>query len=337
MRLCRASVVPTVICRPALRRIALATSLAFVGGWSGSAAGAELQLDRDFPLNRISWFDGGFGTTRPNLTISPAPRDVPTVTLTPHAGSLSISLNFGSGLTASQKNIFTTAKTTWEGLLGDYRSEVLNAGARPVPAITAFGELIDGPGNVLGSAGPTFGISQGGFVLTTQGNMRFDTADLAVMEGNGTLYSVILHEMGHVLGFGTLWTYNGLYTDGTGQFHGSTALSTYRTEFNQPGATFVPVELGGGSGTANGHWNESDGGGSLTGITTGAGNDMAFELMTGWLNAPTFISATTIASFHDIGFAAIPEPAEVGLAFAGLAGLTLWVRRRGQKHSSLPA
>ena len=36
--------------------------------------------------------------------------------------------------------------------------------------------------------------------------MQFDTADLATMEANGSLVDVITHEMGHVLGFGTIWT-----------------------------------------------------------------------------------------------------------------------------------
>jgi hypothetical protein len=36
--------------------------------------------------------------------------------------------------------------------------------------------------------------------------MSFDTADLDRMEADGCLQDVILHEMGHVLGFGTLWS-----------------------------------------------------------------------------------------------------------------------------------
>ena len=35
--------------------------------------------------------------------------------------------------------------------------------------------------------------------------MTFDTADLQAMEANGTLVDVITHEMGHVLGIGTIW------------------------------------------------------------------------------------------------------------------------------------
>ena len=42
--------------------------------------------------------------------------------------------------------------------------------------------------------------------------MQFDSADLASMEASGSLYGVILHEMGHVLGIGTSWAYRGLLT-----------------------------------------------------------------------------------------------------------------------------
>jgi hypothetical protein len=123
-----------------------------------------------------------------------------------------------------------------------------------------------------------------------------------------------------VIGFGTLWTLNGLYVDGSGQYTGANALATYRTEFNQPAATFVPVELGGGSGTANGHWNEVDGGGGNTGIVDSLNRDMKNELMTGWLNSPTFVSLTTINSFKDLGYvvSAVPEPGVMAMWLLGL-------------------
>jgi hypothetical protein len=186
-------------------------------------------------------------------------------------------------------------------------------------------------------------VFQGGYVLATQGVMQFDLADLAALEVNGVLLTVITHEMAHVMGFGTLWEYNSVYVNGSGQYTGANALAAYQAEFD-PSATFVPVELGGGPGTANGHWDEVDGGvvggdDGLTGITNSWGDDMGFELMTGWLNStgdqPAFISNTTVQSFVDIGYtvsvslpASVPEPATVWLLGIGLAGISLSTRRR---------
>jgi hypothetical protein len=141
--------------------------------------------------------------------------------------------------------------------------------------------------------------------------MQFDSADLAGLQSSGLLYDVILHEMAHVLGIGTLWSssavgvpgFQELYVSGTGQYTGANALAAWRTEFNQPSATFVPVELGGGAGTANAHWNEVNGGGSNTGFVSNiTGRDFRFELMTGWLDGPTYISSVTMGSFQDLGY-----------------------------------
>ena len=268
------------------------------------------------------------GPTEPILDLGSA------VPMNVGSGGLTINIAFGTGLTDSQKSLFTTAKETWQSLLGNYNAAVLAAGNVIQPTITASGEAIDGVGGTLGSAGPNLITKRAGIWLSKEGQMSFDTADLASMEANGSLYSVILHEMAHVLGFGTLWTYNSLYVNGSGQYTGAKALAAYKTEFNQPGATFVPVELGGSSGTANGHWNEVDNGSGLTGITQiGTGKDMRNELMTGWLNTPTFISKTTLAAFADLGFDPVPEPAEYATAFGLLLATFTVIRRRAAAQS----
>lgn len=242
------------------------------------------------------------------------------------AAPFTISVNFGGGLTAGQQAIFTTAANTWMGLLPSYQPGISIAALN----ISASGVAIDGVGGILGSAGPNTLTNQSGYVLATAGEMQFDSADLSNMESNGTLLPVILHEMAHVMGFGTLWTNNGVYIVNTGQYTGPNALSAYQTEFSQPSATFVPVELGGGSGTANGHWNEVDGGGCCTGILSTNG-DMTYEIMTGWLNSGSYISRTTVGSFVDIGYLAAtaetPEPATFVLLSAGLAVIGLARRR----------
>jgi hypothetical protein len=120
--------------------------------------------------------------------------------------------------------------------------------------------ISDGVGKVLGSAGPDAAYYRGKEIYTASGSMTFDTADIDAPIAQRSFGDVILHEMAHVIGFGTLWGYNGVYVSNSGQYSGNCALSTYRTEFNQPTATFVPLELGGSAGTANSHWNEVDGG-----------------------------------------------------------------------------
>ncbi|MFT7514560.1 MAG: hypothetical protein ACI9QL_003782 [Candidatus Omnitrophota bacterium] len=127
-----------------------------------------------------------------------------------------------------------------------------------------------------------------------------------------------------------------LYVNGTGQYTGANALAAWQTEFGQTAATFVPIELGGG-GTANGHFNEVDGGAGLTGfvsnIETGPNNDFRNELMTGWLNAPSFISNVTIGSLADLGYdviyntAAVPEP-QTALPLLFLCVMVFSIRRR---------
>ncbi len=130
-------------------------------------------------------------------------------------------------------------------------------------------------------------------------------------------------EMAHVIGFGTLWAANGVYQYGSGQYTGQNALEAYRVESGNADASYVPIELDGGNGTANSHWDESIG---------------RSELMTGWFDSNTYISQTTIASFADIGYALrgvyedvapVPVPA-TGLLLIGGLGTLLGMRRR--KH-----
>ena len=191
---------------------------------------------------------------------------------------------------------------------------------------------IDGPGGTLGSAGPTELVNDGSVILATRGIMNFDSADIQNLANSGALEDVILHEMAHVLGIGTLWTNNNLYVNGSGQYTGVNALAQYQVEFDND-ATFVPVELDGGPGTANGHWDE----GNITVIdpnNVNFGRERNEALLTGFLDPNgTFISNTTGGSLHDLGyeinFAAIqgvPEPSSVmAIILVGIAGLS---RRR---------
>jgi hypothetical protein len=121
--------------------------------------------------------------------------------------------------------------------------------------------------------------------------MQFDSADMASMISNGTFLGVILHEMGHVLGIGTLWTTKGLLSGRGGSnpiFTGVQATAEYNSLFGTT-ARGVPVENTGGSGTRDAHWRE-----------TVFGN----ELMTGWVGPGNELpmSRITIASLADLGY-----------------------------------
>jgi hypothetical protein len=169
-----------------------------------------------------------------------------------------------------------------------------------IPGIVIYAtvELIDGPGSVLGSAGPCY-IRQSNS-LTAVGRMRFDSADLANLVANGSIENVILHEMLHVIGIGTLWVTKGLRT---GEAPGSTPIFTgllARTACidDHAGTAFcgagVPAEdclnltNNCGAGTINSHWKESV---------------FRTELMTGFLNAGVNpFSKMTIQSLADMDY-----------------------------------
>lgn len=222
------------------------------------------------------------------------------------------------GFTSSQFAAFSDAEAAIEAIIDD-----TDASGFGEIVIDAIGENIDGSGGILGSAGPST-IDQdsvSGIWFTLTGRMRFDTSDIANLESNGTLNDVILHEMMHVIGIGTLWgsTLNNLRTtDATattlGQYTGANALAAYNAEFglNEP---FIPVENNGGGGTANGHWDEEFFGVERNGNANVA-SGLRFgpnsgELMTGFLNNSPFISQTTRGAFVDLGYnlVAVPEPA----------------------------
>ncbi len=276
-----------------------------------------------------------------------------------------ISVVFDGNPSAIQRQTFLDAADYWNSVVTGYDLIYDAAGAETPHAlvITASVVAIDGAGtpqsgNVLGSANWTQASYYDNDPLTpnptlalyyaTEGYMQFDEYDVGQLVGDGSFYGVVLHEMAHVMGIGTLWTLNSnvngttypLYTTGSGEYTGPNALREWRREFLQPGDSFVPVELGGNAGNADGHWNEIDGGLGLTGfISTDTGLDFAYELMTGWASNPFFVSAVTLGSLDDLGYdidysktglvthvVVVPEPAV--LTLTALTALIFLRRRR---------
>ena len=222
------------------------------------------------------------------------------------------------------------AEAIWEARIQAYSTEL------PKGIRDQLGSLyisftvapIDGVGGILAQAGPdSFITFENGQPLqqgqnpssrihsvVVRASMTFDLDDLASLSANGILVSTIAHEMGHAMGFGTLFQPN-LLADARGGFgqieyiNGEYAIQGYRKDISNPVATFVPLEQRGGPGTALGHWidappffNQVFTGAFKKEVMTGFAGD--FDPTTGQVVfAPTFISEATFGAFADLGFA----------------------------------
>jgi hypothetical protein len=269
-----------------------------------------------------SWVVGSPATVN-TLTATAAGASTPaTFTASGCAGGggtgFGITLCYTTTMTTAQRAAFESAAARWREIItGDledlsFTLAAGNCGATSpsvdlsVDDVLIFAAVtgIDGPGGILGAAGPC--LFRNSNSLPIVGQMRFDSADMADMEADGTLQGVIRHEMGHVLGIGTLWSSFGLivnpspvggpqndtYYPGSGGIYGFNQIggSTYT------GGQKVPLENTGPAGTINSHWRESV---------------LANELMTGYANAGSMpLSLLTVWSLWDLGYAVDPSRAD---------------------------
>lgn len=301
-----------------------------IGVGSGSITGATQTTDASGVARVGSWTlgSGGSNTLLANAA-SPGITGNP-VTFTATAGAtvaFDIQVRFSSSTTPAQQQAFADAEVRWEGLVtGDLSDVPLSAPAGDCGAgspainetiddlvILASVEDIDGPGAVLAQAGPCYIRTTG--KLTLLGVMRFDAADLASVEADGLLSEVILHEMGHVLGFGTVWTDLELLTGpflegGTDpHFTGSLAAAAFDAVggLGYVAGAKVPVENAGPAGTADAHWRETV---------------FGSELMTGYVDLVNPLSRVTVASLGDMGYSvnqAGADPYTLGPALRAFA------------------
>ena len=261
-------------------------------------------------IAQVGWSPGSKGSNVLTATAAGTGISGNPVTFTATGTSaFDIEVQFLGSATASQRQAFTDAAERWESLVtGDLENIPLQTQAEDCgPGSPALNQTIDdllifvtfekgdGPGGVLGSAGPCFIRNSNN--LSVLGAMVFDKQDLANIEDAGLLQTVILHEMGHVIGFGSLWPTMGLLADpslppATGtdpHFTGAQAI----TAFNQVGGNAytgakVPVENNGIEGTADGHWRESV---------------FINELMTGFVDlGENPLSVVTVSSLADQGY-----------------------------------
>ncbi|HEX6434839.1 MAG TPA: leishmanolysin-related zinc metalloendopeptidase [Gemmatimonadales bacterium] len=230
---------------------------------------------------------------------------LPTMQVTANAANgYTITLRFINAPTTAQRAFFETAAARWEGIItGDvpnttgtiparscgnsFRTPSFNGEVDDV-LIDVLLQPIDGPGAVLGAAGPC--LVRSADFLTLYGLMFFDTADLDFLAQFGIFDEVVVHEMGHVLGIGTLWNFGRSLLQGANtqdpRFVGPMAIAGYLDVGGRGNS--VPVEEGFGPGTRLSHWDEET---------------FDKELMTGFIGtkgAP--LSVMTIGSMGDLGY-----------------------------------
>jgi Leishmanolysin len=225
------------------------------------------------------------------------------------SSSFNLVVRYIGSPTATQRSAVESAVSRWRSVIRSELPEVpMNVPAgncfpeqpeltEPIDDVLIYVSFleIDGVGKVLGQAGPCYVRTVGG--LPIFGQLQLDVADATRLETQGLLDDLLLHEMAHVLGFGTLWEDVHLVAGvGTSDpiFSGSTAISAFR--LLDASALAVPVENTGTNGTRDSHWRESI---------------MGNELMTGYLTTSANpLSAITIASMQDLGYATNPAAAD---------------------------
>jgi hypothetical protein len=284
-----------------------------VTGGGGSVSGGTTTTNSSGIATVGSWTigTGGVNTltataTGPTLAGNP----VTFVATRDPAAGFNINIRYFGTPSADQLLAFAQAEIRWESLItGDLANVQItvedgqcgdNAPAldETIDDLVIFATLqpIDGPLGTLGAAGPCFVRITGG--LTVVGRMFFDVADLELLESNNLLDEVILHEMGHVLGFGTLWEDQELLADKAlatppgldPHFTGAQAIDAFDAAGgNDYTGGKVPVEDTNGEGTADSHWRETV---------------FGRELMTGFVDAGVVnpLSKITIASLADMGY-----------------------------------
>jgi hypothetical protein len=179
---------------------------------------------------------------------------------------------------------------------------------------------LDGPSGTLGQAG--FCQIRTSSRLPVLGFMSFDSEDLGPIEASGDFGALVLHEMGHVLGVGTMWSVldtllvNPSLPSSPGvdtHFRGAAAVAA----FNAAGGTAytgggkVPVENQLAEGSGDSHWRESV---------------LENELMTPVLQSGIAnpLSAITTESLADLGYSVDSSGADAFTgAFSAPARLTV--------------
>lgn len=254
------------------------------------------------PMRRLAWRTAAIGLLATSLGACES-RFAPLLEV--QDPTFSIDLRYwGLAPTPEQRLQVEAAVATWESLIsrGLPNAEVVGdagcgAGSpavnETVDDIVIFVRVIEI--QALAESGPCKVREDGGLPITAtvwlDGPTRLDDLSPEFIR------SLVTHEIGHALGFGSLWTEAGLIGEPSlsgGQdphFRGANALE----EFNAAGGLGysgkkVPVERTGGAGTADSHWRRS---------VMGESELMSFTIVGG----ANPLSRITAAAMVDLGYA----------------------------------
>ena len=210
----------------------------------------------------------------------------------------------GDGGTARQREAVVKAVTRWQSVITAHVASArgffaaANECTNGIPAINEDVEdlllyilltPIDGRGGILGQSAPCYIYSSNG--LTLMGFVQLDVADADQMVIDGTIDNVFLHEIGHILGIGTLWDSHRSLLNGRGSLDPFFSGAVARDQFSLTGSSYsgtpVPVENSGGVGTRDSHWRKTI---------------FGSELMQGYAAPVMPLSKVTIGSLADLGY-----------------------------------
>ena len=291
-------------------RVGFADFVQFAGLFGASRGDGTYQAKYDLDSNgAIGFSDFVIFINDFGKSVSPSPEG---------GRDFNIELVFvnDSDFTSSQKAVFRQAARHWMSIITEdikdidfsinpYNKWDEDLGARirvndTVDDLRIFVRAIeiDGSENALGRGGPLF--IRGDTYLPILGKIFLDTADLQRVEEKGYLEAVVLHEMGHVLGIGTLWEdLNLLRGNGDKHFTGPLSIQAFDNAGgrNYNGAK-VPTESDGG------HWRESVLGVELMTPRLGYNVDPLSAILNpgSGYDAANLLSAITIQSLADLGY-----------------------------------
>ena len=239
----------------------------------------------------------------------------------PVPGSFDLDIVLVGTFTDEQENAFKEAADWWRSILAE--TELPNVPLEKPGRLGCHGvytddeiqgpidDLLvvmtattwDGPGGSLAGAAPCS--VREGSLLPFLGIAFFDKDDLERLEQSIDLVEVILHEIGHALGIGSIWRNLGLLMNPSLNDPGTDTHFAGRlahAAFDDAGGTDyggrkVPVQNSGGAAAADSHWRQSV---------------LLTELMTPYLSlaVPDPLSAITIQSLADLGYTVAVNLAE---------------------------